>query len=137
MAATTPSCTPLINWIDGSSASASKIGASPVDGLKKINSTPAALSCCTKSAPPLPVISRIGPCGVAACADAANGARDWAKALVATVLMPSALKPDVSCRREMPRSRYCLIRSFIASSDAAFLRKRIHAALHDVYREQM
>src|ERR1700735_4156738 len=50
---------PLIRLISGTSTSASKIGWSPVEGLKKMWSTPAALSCATKSAPPLPSMSRL------------------------------------------------------------------------------
>src|SRR5215510_11942336 len=60
MATTAPSWTPLISRILGSSTNASKIGKSPVDGLKKMYSTPAALSCCTNSAPPVPFTSRLG-----------------------------------------------------------------------------
>src|SRR3954451_19066016 len=50
----------------------------------------------------------------------AGGAAPWPKVssdcatdLPATVLMPSALRPVMSCRRDMPLSRYCLIRSFM------------------------
>src|SRR5882672_7821061 len=109
MATTAPSCTPLINWIEGSSTSASKIGKSPVEGLKKMNSTPAALSCCTNSAPPVPCTSRIADAGAAAESDCAI-------AFTATELMPSADRPVMSLRREIPLSRYCLIRSFIEAS---------------------
>src|SRR5258708_3882479 len=109
MATTAPSWTPLINWIEGSSTSASKIGKSPVEGLKKMNSTPAALSCCTNSAPPVPCTSRIADGGAAADSDCAT-------AFTATELMPSADRPVMSLRREIPLSRYCLIRSFIEAS---------------------
>src|SRR5262249_51248828 len=44
------------------------------------------------------------------------GASDCAIALAATVLMPSALSPVISCRRDMPSSRYCLISSFMEVS---------------------
>ena len=37
-------------------------------------------------------------------------------ALAAAVLMPSALSPVMSCRRDMPSSRYCLISSFMEVS---------------------
>src|SRR5882757_3527194 len=109
MATTAPSWTPLINWIEGSSTSASKIGKSPVEGLKKMNSTPAALSCCTNSAPPVPCTSRIADAGAAAESDCAI-------AFTATELIPSADRPVMSLRREIPLSRYCLIRSFIEAS---------------------
>src|SRR4029450_13036191 len=109
MATTEPSCTPLISWIDGSSTSASKIGKSPVDGLKKMYSTPADLSCCTNSAPPEPSPSPSPEAGAVVESDCAI-------ALPATELIPSALRPVISLRREMPLSRYCLMRSFIESS---------------------
>src|SRR4029453_11437537 len=107
MATTAPSCTPLISWIEGSSTSASKIGKSPVEGLKKMYSTPADLSCCTNNAPPVPCTSRIADAG--AVAD-----NDCAMALTATELIPSAERPVMSLRREIPLSRYCLIRSFMS-----------------------
>src|SRR5579859_4148479 len=82
-------------------------------------STPAALSCSTNSLPPLPSTVRIAV-GAAAGAAAAppwpSGAKFCATALAATVLMPNALKPDTSFRRDRPWSRYCLINSFTASS---------------------
>jgi hypothetical protein len=74
-------------------------------------STPAALSCATNSAPPVPCTSRI------AAADArVTGASDCATALLATALRPSPLNPAISCRRDIPLSRYCLMRSFMQSS---------------------
>ena len=51
----------------------------------------------------------------------ANGASDCATDFTATLLMPSALKPVISCRRDMPLSRYCLISSFMAFSSPACL----------------
>src|SRR5262245_9518285 len=109
MATTAPSCTPLISWIEGSSTSASKIGKSPVEGLKKMYSTPADLSCCTNNAPPVPCTSRIADAGAVAESDCAI-------AFTATELIPSAERPVMSLRREIPLSRYCLIRSFIELS---------------------
>src|SRR4029077_12762201 len=41
---------------------------------------------------------------------------DCATALTATVLIPSALRPLISCRRHIPLSRYCLISSFMVVS---------------------
>src|SRR5690349_9166171 len=72
-------------------------------------STPAALSCCTNSAPPVPCTSRIADAGAAAESDCAI-------AFTATELIPSADRPVISLRREIPLSRYCLIRSFISPS---------------------
>src|SRR5437899_9606583 len=69
-------------------------------------STPADLSCCTNSAPPEPCTSRIAEAGAVVESDCAI-------ALTATELMPSAESPVMSLRREIPLSRYCLIRSFI------------------------
>src|SRR5262245_55033203 len=69
-------------------------------------STPADLSCCTNSAPPEPCTSRMADAGAAVESDCAI-------ALTATVLIPSAESPVISLRREMPLSRYCLMRSFI------------------------
>src|SRR5262245_46083553 len=109
MATTAPSWTPLISRILGSSTSASKIGKSPVEGLKKMYSTPADLSCCTNNAPPVPCTSRIADAGAVAESDCAI-------AFTATELIPSAERPVMSFRREIPLSRYCLIRSFIESS---------------------
>src|ERR1700692_1871661 len=65
MATTAPSCTPLMSWMPGSSTTASKIGESPVEGLKKMYLMPAALSCATNRAPPVPCISRAAPCATA------------------------------------------------------------------------
>src|SRR5262245_16759395 len=109
MATTAPSWTPLISRILGSSTNASKIGKSPVEGLKKMYSTPAALSCCTNSAPPVPCTSRIADAGAVAESDCAI-------AFTATELIPSAERPVISLRREIPLSRYCLMRSFMSSS---------------------
>src|ERR1051326_1194441 len=118
MATTAPSWTPLMSLISGTSTSASKIGWSPVDGLKKMYSTPAALSCSMNSLPPLPSTVRVaeGAAGAAAAprAPSPSGAKFCATALAATVLMPNALKPDTSFRRDIPWSRYCLINSFTA-----------------------
>src|SRR5215510_6203197 len=72
-------------------------------------STPADLSCCTNSAPPEPCTSRIAEAGAVAESDCAI-------AFTATELIPSAERPVMSLRREMPLSRYCLMRSFIESS---------------------
>ena len=63
-------------------------------------STPAALSCCTNSAPPVPRISRTAATGAVAAWP--NGASDCAIELAATLLMPSALKPVMSWRRDKP-----------------------------------
>src|SRR5262245_4789575 len=112
MATTAPSWTPLISRILGSSTNASKIGKSPVEGLKKMYSTPAALSCCTNSAPPVPCTSRIADAGAVAESDCAI-------AFTATELIPSAERPVMSLRREMPLSRYCLIRSFMSYPPSA------------------
>src|SRR5262252_8865206 len=77
-------------------------------------STPADLSCCTNSAPPEPCTSRIAEAGALAESDCAI-------ALTATEPMPSADRPVISLRREMPLSRYCLIRSFIEWTSQGFL----------------
>src|SRR5215813_2371291 len=73
-------------------------------------STPAALSCCTNSAPPVPFSVRMAKAGGAPWPKVSS---DCATALTAAVLMPSALSPVISCRRDIPWSRYCLISSFI------------------------
>jgi hypothetical protein len=82
--------------------------------LKNTYLTPAALSCATNSAPPVPCISRIAAAGAAAA-----GASDCAIARTAAVLMPSALKPVINWRRDIPLSRYCLISSLMEFSSAA------------------
>src|SRR5207244_13530830 len=78
-------------------------------------STPAALSCCTNSAPPVPFSVRMAEAGGAPWPKVS---RDCATDLTAAVLMPSALRPVMSCRRDIPWSRYCLISSFMDSSDS-------------------
>src|SRR5437588_4564693 len=80
--------------------------------------TPAALSCCTNRAPPVPFTSRIAAGAAAAWP---KGASDCATDLAATVLIPSALRPVINCRRDMPLSRYCLISSFMTFSSPACL----------------
>src|SRR5262249_21193717 len=82
-------------------------------GLKKMCSTPAALSCCTNSAPPVPFSVRMAEAGGAPWPKVSS---DCATDLTAAVLMPSALSPVISCRRDIPWSRYCLISSFLDSS---------------------
>src|SRR5258708_14083369 len=104
----------------GSSTTASKIGESPVEGLKKMYLTPAALSCATNRAPPVPCISRVAPCATAPAAEPASGAKFCAMDLAATVLTPMVVKPDTSLRLEIPLSRYCLINSFTTSSSRLF-----------------
>ena len=91
---------PLISVMPGSSTSASKIELSPVDGLKKMYLTPAALSCATNRAPPVPRIGRTAPAGAAAGALTCDS--DCAIDLAATVLSPTALRPDMRRRREIP-----------------------------------
>src|ERR1700722_8387572 len=100
----------------GSSTKASKIGESPVEGLKNRYLMPAALSCATNRAPPVPCISRVAPCTTAPAAGPAIGARFCAMALAATVLIPMVVRPDMSLRLEIPLSRYCLNNSFMACS---------------------
>src|SRR6516225_11042724 len=121
MATTAPSCTPLMSWMPGSSTTASKIGESPVEGLKKMYLTPAALSCATNKAPPVPVISRAAPAPAAAAAGAAAGAKFCAITLAATALIPIVVSPEMSLRREIPLSRYCLISSFTVSSSGVLV----------------
>jgi hypothetical protein len=82
--------------------------------LKNTYLTPAALSCATNSAPPVPCTSRIAAAGAAV-----TGASDCAIDRTAAVLMPSALNPVMSWRRDIPSSRYCLISSFMEFSSAA------------------
>src|SRR5580704_8133002 len=129
MATTAPSCTPLMSWMLGSSTRASKIGESPVEGLKKMYLMPAALSCATNRAPPVPCISRAAPCATAPAAAPATGARFCAIALAATALIPTVVRPDTSLRLEIPLSRYCLINSFTTSSSRLFRRRKRAAHL--------
>src|SRR5450631_4552609 len=75
---------------------------------------PAALSCATNKAPPVPCISRVAPCATAPAAAPASGVRFCAMALAAIVLIPMVVRPDMSLRLEIPLSRYCLINSFTA-----------------------
>src|SRR5258706_894408 len=89
----------------------------------------AALSCATKSAPPVPLISRIAFAGTAAPLPA-KGVSDCAIALAATEVTPAAVKPDISLRREMPSSKYCFSSSFMESSLAAGASVRRHPFLH-------
>src|SRR5713226_5773438 len=106
----------------GSSTRASNTGDISDDGLKKMCSTPAALSCATNNAPPVPCISRIhdgGGAAVCSSAGGRNGARERAIALAAVALIPTAPRPDRSCRLEIPRSKYCLIRRFMGASPAS------------------
>src|SRR5262249_20988941 len=77
-------------------------------------STPAALSCCTNSAPPVPFMARMAEAGGAAPWPKVSS--DCATERTATVLMPSALSAVIICRRDIPLSRYCLMISFMASS---------------------
>src|SRR6516164_3770009 len=83
-------------------------------------STPAALACCTNSAPPVPFIVRMAEAGGAPWP---NVSSDCATDLTAAVLMPSALSPVISCRRDIPWSRYCLISSFMDSSSPSPMRR--------------
>jgi hypothetical protein len=97
----------------GSSTSESKIGQSPVEGLKKIYSTPAALSCWVNIAPPVPRISRMPGDAVAA----SGVERDWAMDFAAATEKPTAVRPAVNARREIPWSRYCLTNFFPSKID--------------------
>src|SRR5437868_2662612 len=118
MATIAPSCSALIKCILGSSTKASKNGAAPEEGLKKIWSTPEASSCATSSAPPFPFTFRDADGGFAAPSSAAagrNGASDCAIEFAAAAVIPSVPKPESSSRREIRLSRYCLIKCFMAS----------------------
>jgi hypothetical protein len=56
---------------------------------------------------------------IAAAGASVTGASDCAIARTAAVLIPSALNPVMSWRRDIPSSRYCLISSFMEFSSAA------------------
>src|SRR3984893_1884159 len=120
MATIAPSCSALIKVIWGSSTNASKKGAAPEEGLKKICPTPDAFSCATSSAPPVPCTFRDADDpdgGFAAASSAAagrNGASDCAMEFAAAAVTPRVPKPESSCLRDIRLSRYCLIRCFIA-----------------------
>src|SRR3984893_6588670 len=116
MATIAPSCSALIKCILGSSTKASKKGAAPDEGLKKICSTPDAFSCATSSAPPFPFTFRDPDDAFPAASSAAagrNGASDCAIEFAAAAVIPSVPKPESSSRRDIRLSRYCLIKCFI------------------------
>src|SRR5689334_6452738 len=89
-----PSWRALIKVMLGSSTKASKKGAAPDDGLKKICPTPDAFSCATSSAPPVPCTFRDDGDPEGALADASsaaagrNGASDCAMELAAAAVIP-------------------------------------------------
>ena len=118
MATNAPSCRALIKCMLGSSTRASKKGAAPDEGLKKMCSMPDAFSCATSSAPPVPFTLRDADDASAEASAAAagrNGASDCAMEFAAAAVIPSVPKPESSSRRDIRLSRYCLIRCFIAS----------------------
>src|ERR1700761_1411852 len=56
----------------------------------------------------------MAPPGLGALGGPEKGARDCAMAFAATVPTPAAARPEMSLRLEMPASRYCLIKPFMA-----------------------
>src|SRR6266545_3928316 len=100
--------------MSGSSTSASKNGPTAAEGLQNRCLTPAAFSCATSSAPPVPRICRIqGGAAARPGACATNGASESAMASAAVTVRPAVPRALRNCRRETPRSRNCLMRAFI------------------------